>query len=192
MAAWSFKGALNVLACYLDESGDTGTLPTATAPIQPLICILGLSLPLPYLRPFTLEFLDLKARFFPGLFTGTLKLSRILTEIKGADIRAAFRTNDHARRHLHIGFLDALLHVVESYDCRIFGRVWIKPIGVKLDGVAVYTYSAQSIRSMIFFSLRTTSESLSQIPVITGRIAAFLSASLLKNSAQPVIHARAL
>jgi hypothetical protein len=134
-----------LLACYLDESGDTGTLPTAISPIQPLICILGLTLDLAYLRPFTLEFLDLKARFFPGLFAGSLRLSRILTEIKGADIRAAFRTNDHARRHHHIGFLDALLDLVRSYNCRIFGRVWIKPIGSRVDGVAVYTYSAQSI-----------------------------------------------
>ena len=136
-----------MLACYIDESGDTGTLPTAQAPIQPLICILGLSLDLPYLRAFTLEFLDLKARFFPGLFAGTLKLSRILTEIKGADIRAPFRTNDKPRRHHHIGFLDALLDLVETYNCRIFGRVWIKAIGVKVDGVAIYTYSAQSICS---------------------------------------------
>ncbi len=144
-----------MLACYLDESGDTGTLPIANSPIQPLICLLGLSLDLTSLRPFTLDFLDLKARFFPGLFVGTLRLSRILSEIKGSDIRAAFRTNDHQRRHHHIGFLDALLGLVDSYGCRIFGRVWIKRIGAKLDGVAIYTSSAQSICSTFDHLLST-------------------------------------
>ena len=53
--------------CYLDESGDTGLLPYSTSPVQPVLCVLGLSLDLEYLREFTLEFIDLKYRFFPGL-----------------------------------------------------------------------------------------------------------------------------
>jgi len=31
-----------VKLCYLDESGDTGLLPSATAPIQPVFVIAGL------------------------------------------------------------------------------------------------------------------------------------------------------
>jgi hypothetical protein len=34
---------------------------------------------------------------------------------------------------------------VASYDCRIFGRVWIKGIGAPFNGTAVYTYSAQNV-----------------------------------------------
>jgi hypothetical protein len=106
---------------------------------------LGLTLDLTYLRAFTLEFLDLKSRFFPGLFKNQMRLNRLLTEVKGSDIRSGFRTGDHKRRHHHIGFLDALLDFIEAYDCKIFGRVWVKAIGVSLRGVSVYTYSAQSI-----------------------------------------------
>lgn len=148
-AVRSFSGGdMPLLTCYLDESGDTGSLPTSTSPIQPLICLMGLTLDATYLRPFTAEFLELKTRFFPGRFGAKYKhthLSKLLEEIKGSDLRAAFRTDDHDRKHHHIGFFDALLDFVASYDCRIFGRVWIKGIGAALKGTAVYTYSAQKI-----------------------------------------------
>lgn len=147
-----------MIVSYLDESGDTGSLPTPDSPVQPLLCLLGLTLDHRYLRPFTLEFIDVKKRFFPGLFVGTLRLSGILTEIKGSDIRAAFRTDDHDRRHHHIGFLDALLDLVENYRCRIFGRVWVKAIAGRFDGVAVYTSSAQSICSTFNHLLNVNDE----------------------------------
>ena len=134
-----------MVICFVDESGDTGSLPSAVSPVQPLLCLLGLTLDHQYLRPFTLEFIDLKRKFFPGLFTGSLRISGILTEIKGADIRATFRRADRERRHHHIGFLDALLDLVTSYRCRIFGRVWIKGIAEPFNGISVYTSSAQGI-----------------------------------------------
>ena len=137
-----------LIACYLDESGDTGVLPGASSKIPPLICLLGLTLDARYLRAFTSEFLDLKSRFFPGLFGekyGHTRLSRLLQEIKGSDLRAVFRTDDKKRHHHHIGLFDALLDFVQSYGCKIFGRVWIKGIGEPFNGTAVYTNSAQSI-----------------------------------------------
>jgi len=109
---------------------------------------MGLTLNTAYLRPFTAEFLDLKTRFFPGRFGARYQhthLSKLLEEIKGSDLRAAFRSDDHDRKHHHIGFFDALLDFIASYDCRIFGRIWIKGIGVPFNGTAVYTYSAQNI-----------------------------------------------
>lgn len=109
---------------------------------------MGLTLDMRYLRAFTSEFLELKSRFFPGLFGaqyGHTRLSRLLLEIKGSDIRAVFRTNDNKRRHHHIGLFDVLLDFIRSYDCKIFGRVWTKPIGGPFNGTSVYTYSAQSI-----------------------------------------------
>ncbi len=139
----------SLLGCYLEEAGDTGLLPSATSPIQPLLCVLGLSLDLGQLKSFTLEFLDLKYRFFPRLCHPSMRLQRILNEIKGAEIRAAFRSGapNHHLRHHHIGFLDALLDLVDRYGCRIFGRVWVKPLAGAFAGQAIYTSSAQSICS---------------------------------------------
>lgn len=139
-----------VFACYLDESGDTGTLPHRTSPVQPLLCVLGLSLDLNSFHHFSHEFIELKAKFFPGSFpASSTRLGRILKEIKGADIRTAFRASstDHALRHTAIGFLDSVLNLVESYNCRIFGRVWIKSIGAPMDSWAPYTSSTQAICS---------------------------------------------
>lgn len=139
-----------MLACYLDEAGDTGTLTTATSPIQPVLCLLGLTLNLERLREFTLEFTNIKTRFFPGLFPAAQpRLEKILKEVKGSDIRAAFRTTrrDRRRRHHHIGFLDALFTLVETYGCRVFGRVWVKAIGVHVNSVTTYTSSIQAICS---------------------------------------------
>lgn len=137
-----------MLVCYLDESGDTGSLPTNISLIPPLICLLGMTLNATYLRAFSTEFLDLKTRFFPGRFGAQYRhthLSKLLEEIKGSDLRAAFRGTDHDRKHHHIGFFDALLDFVASYDCRILGRVWIKGLGAAFNGTSVYTYSAQNM-----------------------------------------------
>lgn len=136
-----------MIACYLDESGDTGPLPSPTSPSLPLLCIIGLTVDLARLRDFTLEFIDLKARFFPKMYQGTTRLGSILHEIKGSDIRAAFRAADYERGrvHHHIGFLDALLDMLVRYDSKIFGRIWVKQIGRTGQGVSMYTFSAQSI-----------------------------------------------
>jgi hypothetical protein len=132
--------------CYLDEAGDTGVLPTATSPVQPLFCILGLTLDAARLKEFTLDFLDLKHRFFPNRFrpAGT-RLGRLLVEIKGSDLRAVFRTADRRLQRHHIRLFRGLLALLNRHQCRIFGRVWVKPIGGPMDGHAVYSFSTQSI-----------------------------------------------
>ena len=139
-----------MFACYVDESGDTGPIRTSTSNVQPVLCILGLSLPLEHLKSFTIDFLDLKARFFPGKFPSKMRrLDRIQREIKGAEIRSVFRSASasHSKRHHHIGFLDNLIALVEKYDCKLIGRVWIKEIGKPIDQWAIYTSSIQAISS---------------------------------------------
>jgi len=139
-----------MFACYVDESGDTGAIPTSTSNVQPVLCILGLTLPLEHLKPFTFDFLDLKARFFPGKFPSKMRrLDRIQREIKGAEIRSVFRSasSSSSKRHHHIGFLDNLIALVEKFDCSLLGRVWIKEIGAPIDQWAIYTSSIQAISS---------------------------------------------
>lgn len=150
-----------MIACYVDESGDTGALPSTTSPIQPLFCILGLTLDLDYLHGFTLDFVEIKARFFPGLCTSGAYLNKILWEVKGNDIRSAFRSpiSDRRRMHHHIGFLDEVINLVKKYKCRIFGMVWIKPICTLINGRAIYTSSLQNIHATFNDLLGTAGQS---------------------------------
>ena len=139
-----------MFVCYLDESGDTGTLPSSTSPVQPVLCILALSLDLDRLRDFTFDFINLKTKFFPGRFpVHSNWLRRILVEIKGSEIRSSFqrRKRRFKQVHHHIGFFNDLLDLVERYDCKIFGRVWIKGIASPLDSWSPYTSSIQAICS---------------------------------------------
>ena len=138
-----------MLACYVDESGNAALLPHATSPIQPILCLLGLAIDLSRIRDFTLDFIDIKSRFFPVLcgVPRRPRLSRILVEIKGADIRTAFREpiTDYGRLHHHIGFLDAILELVERHNWKIFGNLWVKPIGTQINEWGTYTKSLQDI-----------------------------------------------
>jgi len=151
VAVLVFRDTVTLLACYVDESGDTGILPNPTSPVQPLLCVLGVSLDLNNLHQFNSDFIDLKQNYFPGLFpAGMPRLSRILKEIKGVGIRRPFIPGGSGRSRkmrTNIGFLDGLLELVERNNCKIFGRVWIKQIGESIDHWAIYTASIQGICS---------------------------------------------
>lgn len=135
-----------MLLCYLDEAGEPSVLASATSPVQPLFCILALTLPAERLQDFTLEFIDLKHRFFPHKFTpSTPRLSRLMVEIKGSDLRAAFRSADTRLQRHHVRLFRELFALLQRHECRVFGRVWVKPIGGPMDGKAVYTYSVQDV-----------------------------------------------
>lgn len=101
------------------------------------------------LENLTRAFVETKARFYPNLIgAGSTRLGRILSEIKGADLRRALRTGAPRRnRRQALGFLDALMGLLEYHDARIFGRVWVKPIGEPCDDRSVYTFSVQDICS---------------------------------------------
>jgi hypothetical protein len=134
--------------CYIDESGDARALATPTAAnVAPAYVIAAIALPEDQLRDLTLDFLQLKRRFFPGLDPGTGQfLDWMLPEVKGADLRRAIssRGSRNQRRHAQ-RFLADLLTLVESRDGKIFGRIWIKQVGASPNGKAIYTSSVQSI-----------------------------------------------
>lgn len=53
---------------YLDEAGDLQTLPATPAPNdQPAFILGGICVDYARLEPLTLDYLQLKKRFFPGL-----------------------------------------------------------------------------------------------------------------------------
>ena len=144
--------------CYVDESGDTGVLHSATSPIQPVFSIVGVIVDHANLQSMTTDFLDLKGRFFPGRGYLHEYLNRILREIKGSELRKkAADTSRRERRHA-FGFLDGVVFLLEKYQVRLIGRVWIKGISQPFNGRAVYTSSIQSIYTSFECCLRETDD----------------------------------
>lgn len=138
-----------VKICYIDESGDLGTLPVAENPDgnhQPVLAIGGIFVDHECLYDLTHDFIGLKYRYYPHLNYETDKyLDRIIPEIKGADLRRnAMRGGHRVQRHA-IGFLDRIVDLFFKYDIRIVGRIWVKVPGEPFNGKAVYTSSIQSI-----------------------------------------------
>lgn len=134
-----------IRVCYIDESGCTGVLPSPNSPIQPLLVIAGIVFHQNHLTNITQEYLTLKRRFFPALTPNNVPfLTHARIEIKGAEVRAAIRNGNRNERRHSFGFLDGVLNILERYNAKIFGRVWIKGIGQPFNGRSVYTFSIQS------------------------------------------------
>lgn len=134
--------------CYIDEAGDTGPLKSATDTTQPVLVIAALIVDYGRLQPLTHDLLDLKQRLFPGLLAGSGgRLSRILPEIKGSEIRKNVgRGTSQQNRHA-IRFLDESINLLKAHQAKLVARIWIKGIGQPFDGMPVYTSSIQAIYS---------------------------------------------
>lgn len=132
-------------ACYVDEAGCTGTLPSAISNIQPVLVIAGILIEQSQLTHVTRRFLSLKAQFFPHLVRSNQLLDRILVEIKGSQLRKDVCNASRKARRRAVGFMDKVVELLEQYRVRLIGRVWVKPIGGPFDGRAVYTSSIQSL-----------------------------------------------
>lgn len=132
--------------CYMDESGCTGALPTATSAIQPVFVLAGIIVDESRLHGLTIDYLNLKQRFFPGKLSPTADfLQWVLAEIKGNEIRKRARSGSHRERSHAFSFLDAFLGLAEKYNLKIIGRLWVKGIGQPFNGRPVYTSSVQRI-----------------------------------------------
>lgn len=73
-----------------------------------------------------------------------LYLDCIKKEIKGADLRKQIRKSRNQSRHA-LGFLNEVLRLLEKYNARIMGRIWIKGIGTPLNGKKIYAYTMQQM-----------------------------------------------
>lgn len=130
--------------CYVDEAGDTGILPAGHPTIQPALIIATLFLDQSRIKTFTLEFLALKRKFFPG-FCGRSRheLDDMRVELKGSVLRKEIRESKKLRKH-HFGFLDGIFRLLADHNTVLTAHVWIKAIGQPLDGTAAYTTSIQA------------------------------------------------
>ena len=132
--------------CYIDEAGCTGTLTHSYSPIQPVFIICGIIIQQTNLTNLTHDFIKLKIKFYPTVFSGLHYLDCIKEEIKGSEVRKSLRGNRNQRRHA-LKFIDEILKILEKYKTAIIGRVWVKPISTPFNGRAVYTYSIQNMAS---------------------------------------------
>lgn len=128
--------------CYVDESGGFEA-PDAAPNATPLMALAGLIIRADVVRPLTADYLDIKRRFFPEAMTG--RLDDVLMEIKGSDLRRALRSPTRRERRHAIGVLDGVVGLVEEYDLRLVGRIWIKASAEALEPRASYAYATQGI-----------------------------------------------
>jgi hypothetical protein len=142
---------MTTFLCYVDEAGCLGRLPGPVSDIQPVFVIAGAAFKQERLHTVTTDFLSLKSRFFPGLLAPAAPhLNAILTEIKGADVRRDVASSSRHRWRQAIGFLDHFLRLMETHNSRVFGRVWIKGIGLPFDPTAVCTSSMHTLKASMF------------------------------------------
>lgn len=145
---------------YVDESGDTDPLRLGDERSQPLLTVLGLALEQHRVEALTRGWVSLKRRFFPGLCPRHGNVWDWQTaEVKGTDLRRAFRSSDRRERRATVGLLDRMLDLIERHNGRFGARVWIKPPGGPFDGRAVYTSSVQWLCGRFQSSLSSSNDS---------------------------------
>ncbi len=135
-----------IRVCYVDESGTGGMIDHPDSPVEPILVISGIVFHQNHLTHLTQEFLTLKRTFFPGLTPSTVPfLQHVRAEIKGSQLRATIRKGGRNERRHTFGFIDGCLTLLEKYNSKLFGRVWIKKVGEGTNSLSMYTYSIQSI-----------------------------------------------
>ena len=132
--------------CYVDESGDTGTLIPNERNTQPVFLISAIIVKQSTLKQMTRTIIDLKKRFFPAHGNGLTHWHDWLkVEIKGADLRRSLREGTHdARRHA-IGFMEQLLRLMEQHHAQIISRIYLKKANATFNGSSVYPAAIQRL-----------------------------------------------
>lgn len=132
--------------CYVDESGGFEA-PNHAPDSTPIMVISGVILDHRVLQSLTIDFLAVKERFFPGRCKRPpgRHLEHIRAEIKGSEIRDLMRSRSRRKRRLAIGFLDQVVSLLERYDARIVGRLWVKAPTQGMKPGASYAFAIQDI-----------------------------------------------
>jgi len=128
--------------CYVDESGDTGTVAGSASPVQPVLVIVAAVIDHTHLTPLTHAFINLKQRFSPQLARRSAhRLDMILDEMKGNDIRRGVVSGSRREVRRALGFLDRFMDLLDYHRVRIFGRLWVKGLNQPMNSQAVFTSS---------------------------------------------------
>ena len=114
-----------VLLAYLDESGDEQPLRTPEDP--PVLVIAGVVVSHENVKNLVWQFLQLKKRYNPSLQAEGVRLSDLIRfELKGATLRKDVRSATRRNRRRAVGFLDAVVKLLEAERTTIIGEVYIK------------------------------------------------------------------
>lgn len=128
--------------CYVDESGGFEA-PNAYPNATPLMVLAGLIIRADLLGSLTADFIDLKKQYKP---TNDINLlDHVLIEIKGSVLRKFIRTHSRRKQRYAIGVLDKVVSLLEKYEIRLVGRIWVKEAGAQLRPRESYTLSIQNI-----------------------------------------------
>lgn len=135
-----------MLMCYVDESGDTGSLVPTERNSQPIFLMSAVIVKQASIAPLTRAIIDLKRRFFPAFGNGAKHWHDWLkVEVKGANLRRALREGTHdARRHV-IGFMDKALRLMEKNHAQIVSRIYLKEPNAEFNGSSVYPAAVQRL-----------------------------------------------
>ncbi len=134
--------------CYIDESGKAEQLTRADTTQQPVVVIAGVTLPEECLRHITHDWIKLKARFYPDVARMARRgwLDAILHDVKAANLRKGFRRSATTRQRKHsTGMIDGTLRILEKYECRLVGRIWVKKLDTPNEDMAMHQSSLQFI-----------------------------------------------
>ncbi len=128
----------------MDESGDTGELQDAQSPVQPCLVLGCVAIKQDKLHDLTRDFIDLK-RGYAAPTPGTLRLSSVMDEIKGAELRNKVRTGSKRESRRATNFIRDSLRLMEVYEVKVFARIAIKGIGEPVSHTAIYSSYVQAL-----------------------------------------------
>lgn len=130
----------------MDESGGFEA-PDRSPDATPVMLIVGVVLDHRVLQPLTRDFLAVKSRYYPtACYNGPgHNLDRVRTEIKGSKVRESLRSDARRKRSHGFGYVDRTVELLERYDARIIGRLWVKEPSTGLNPQSSYTFAIQDI-----------------------------------------------
>lgn len=135
--------------CYLDESGDGVTLTNHNINrTMPSFGLAGLIIDSEKLEAITNEYIDLKKRFFPNQIAKENQPRRgnwATLDIKGSKLAYNLRSDSKSERRQTVGFLDNYVKILENYNVKILGRIWLKQLDTPMNELSLYTTSVQKV-----------------------------------------------
>ena len=170
------------LTCYIDEAGCSGSLPSASAGIQPFLILAAVSLRTADDTVFTRQFTAIKQTYFDSRSEGPRVVKSLFQEIKGCELKAEMRREPRGTGPAHV-LLNSLLSLLAQFNASLFARVAIKPLGEKFEGKKVY--------ALAMHQLAGDFHRLLELRCLEGSIVAdFREANLNALMSQPICDAK--
>lgn len=131
--------------CYVDESGDSGTLHAENETDTPIYVAVGLIVSQSSLYSLTHKFLDIKRRFYRSGMDVKYPLNDILYEVKGESIRKFVRKGNRRNVTHAIGYIDAIVTLLKNNSAYLLAKCLVKGIGVENSDAGFYSSALQHI-----------------------------------------------